>query len=105
MVLDFLSQFWCSSRLPSSWMMRRDSSLKITEFSGFLKSSRIDFGYELVLKIPHYFLYLAHSLFILQDYIVSNSFNSEVDFRFRPFFNMSDVWYMPPQQFPAARGF
>ena len=29
----------------------------------------------------------AHSLFILQDYIVSNSFNSEVDFKFRLFFD------------------
>ena len=54
----------------------------------------------------HYFWCLAHSLFILQGYIViNNSFNCGVDFKLRIFFNMSDVWHITPQQYPAARSF
>ena len=68
--------------------MPLDSSLKIIEFFCFLRSSRTGFVYEPFLNF-HFFLDFAHSLFILQDYIVSNSFNSEADFKFGLFFNSS----------------
>ena len=75
----------------------------------------------------HYYLDFAHSLFIYQDYILCNSFNCEVNFRFRLLLNSWPIsplqetgggwlWVMcrvalissllsshPPHQLPGAR--
>ena len=55
-------------------------------------------------QFVHY-LYFAHSLFIFLVYIVGNSFNSEIDFKFRLLLNLRGVRHITPQQFPAAKGF
>ena len=86
MVLDVCPNS-CSSMLPSSWMMRLDSSLKIMEFSGCLRSSRIAFVYEPFLNFPTSSGIWSIRSSSFKDYNVSNSFNSEVGFKFRLFFN------------------
>ena len=53
--------------------------------------------------IFHHFLNLTHSSLIFQDHILCNSFNSEVDFKFRLFF--LNRWLSTPHQFPDARWF
>ena len=64
---------------PSSWMMRLDSSLKFREFSGFLSSSRIDFGYEpfTIFPLPSWILPIRSTTFKITPRALPS--NSEVD--------------------------
>ena len=75
--------------LPISWMMRLDSSLNFIKFSGFpFRAWAFSSFFQL-------FLDFAHSLFVFQDYILCNSFNTEVDFKF-------SSWFISPLQFLGA---
>ena len=66
-------------------MTRLDSSLKITEFSGFLRSSLIDFVYEPFLIFSLLLFPVRSSSFKIFVHR-EHSFHSEVDFKLWLFF-------------------
>ena len=101
-VLDICPNSY-NSMLPISWIMRRDSSLNVIEFSGFSQTFKHRFRAWAISEFPHYFLDLTQPFSIFQDYILCNSFNSEVNFKFRLFF--LNRWLSTPHPFPDARWF
>ena len=73
MVLDICPNSY-SSRLPSSWMMRLDSSLNFIKFSGFVRSSPIDFvcepdlNFQLLLVLSPFALHPSRLHWVLLEY-------------------------------------
>ena len=62
----------CNSMLPSTWLLRLDSSLNLMDFSFFTISSIIDLVWYPIRNFSTTFLDVHHSFFILEEYILCN---------------------------------